>query len=122
MESVIARVATALTTNIRSYGIGNPASGFAAIQETYIVVEWDRFILPALIVFFSIFYLLITILQSRGMEPWKSSSLALLFASDGKAPQDEIGEWTGIEWIAEGRCAVLKRTAERNITLTKDID
>lgn len=122
VETVMDRVALSLTTHVRTYGLGNPTFGSSSAQETYVIVQWSWLILPAFIVSFSILFFLLTILQSRGMEAWKSSSLALMFASNVKTEQDEVGKLTEIEWLAEGRAAILKRTPEGNITLTKDID
>lgn len=123
VEAVMSRIAQSLSTNIRTYGQGNHAFGITSKPETYISVQWQWLTLPACVVFLCIFFLLATIFQNGGMEAWKSSSLALLWAADVRDVGDRgVSGLRGIEWVAGGRCAVLRETVEGGMLLSKDID
>lgn len=79
----IGNLATSMTNNIRQQndsGSG-PFKGQAFKTETYVRVRWAWFSYPAIVILFSLLYLLGTILETtyRDVAIWKSSNMAMLF-------------------------------------------
>jgi hypothetical protein len=88
-DSIVARIAKSMTSNMRSYGLGGPALGTGSRPETYLTVRWAWLALPAALVLLSMCFLAATIFQSRHSVAWKSSALATMFHAPIFPSEDE---------------------------------
>ena len=98
----IENLAISMSNNIREQNdsAGN-AQGIAWENETYVHVRWKWFTFPAILLFFSVFFLIGAIFETtyRDIKVWKSSNLALLFhgrslelSNHNQSPLNKISE------------------------------
>lgn len=109
VNNTFANLATAMTNNMRQDG--QRAQGLTYKNELYVHVRWAWLTLPITLVFLSITFLTITMIQSANANVWKSSSLALLYHGlrDGQhqGPVDSIQQ---MEELARSHQVALRRT------------
>lgn len=63
--------------------------GVAWAEEAYIKVQWPWIIYPWALVILSLAFLVVTIIENRGLKPWKNNSSAMLFTRLDNQLQDD---------------------------------
>jgi len=81
LDMLINDLATSMTVAFRSFNGAEPVAGRATHAESYVHVRWGFAIVPILVVVGAALFLLAAIFrsESKSVEVWKSSALAMLF-------------------------------------------
>jgi hypothetical protein len=113
----IDNLAKSMTNNIRTTSLAPALSmyeGQAFREKLLVHVRWPWMVLPIALVLFSVLFLIVTILETRGskVNAWKSSALALLFLDVGQgvrsSARDKMDEVNGLKDVAGRSSVVLK--------------
>jgi len=92
--------AAALTATVRKTAHGGTNTfdyvvGDAFEEQVHVQIRWLWLILPAALLFFSLIFLVVTVIKSSREDAkigiWKSSALAILFNGPGEEVQDAVG-------------------------------
>jgi hypothetical protein len=106
LDSLASNLAKSMTRNMRTRSnAGGEVTGNAALNQTFIHIEWAWMSLPAAVLFGVLIFLLIVVLQSsRGQIPtWKDNSLATLFYGldiEGRQVVSDFDDKVALEDVA----------------------
>ncbi|GME55774.1 hypothetical protein GTA08_BOTSDO13905 [Neofusicoccum parvum] len=125
ISASFAHIATSMTNFVRASGpAAQRVAGTASLLQTFVVVEWAWFALPAAVVAAGALLLVAVVVLTaltrresvgKGGVVWKSSSLPLLLLSPPK------GEWRDDEWKrGKGRARVAERAGAMTGQLRAD--
>ncbi|KAF2837076.1 hypothetical protein M501DRAFT_986876 [Patellaria atrata CBS 101060] len=104
LTATVGNMTTFMTNNVRQqpiqtgdnnkvevYGEYHKAMGYSEQYTSYYHIRWVYMIAPAGIVVLSALFFVLTVLMSLNHQPWKASSLALLFHGLGTRERHALG-------------------------------
>ncbi|KAI0155786.1 hypothetical protein BJ166DRAFT_626873 [Pestalotiopsis sp. NC0098] len=112
IPALLQQIADSMTEQIRVSANSTTTNGVAMQSEVFIAIKWAWLVLPISVTVLTFLLLIYVIVlnKARGMPPWRSSSLALLF--------HQVDGWEGTETVLGGPEDMKARAKEMKARVT----
>ncbi|KAF3002228.1 hypothetical protein E8E14_004282 [Neopestalotiopsis sp. 37M] len=112
IPALVGQIADSLTEEIRTSADSFSTNGVGMNSEVFIVIDWVWLALPISVTVLTFALLLVVIItnHARGVPPWRSSSLALLF--------HEVVGWDSSKMVVSGPEDMAARAKEMTAQVT----